>query len=370
MAVTEEWNPTPEEKGDTFVPDGNDGGIVIPEDFSPDFLAELAKLAPEDKEAAAKAETERLAAEKEAADKAETDRIAAEKLAAEEKELEGKGFIPKGRFNEINNEKKAAEEKAAAAEAENKTLKEQLELAKKGEVKPEIKPDPLDLMEEKVVELDLIKQASLTDYGFDSDEYRQAVKDYNRGQRQLMQMEADVQSGKAVSGLKGENAAFAATKSELNEVAEAAYEVYSFLNKNGEDFDEVAINDVLEYRNELIDAVKSDGTSKYTPAQALQKAIDKLAPFHAARIAATVKVPDGETEAQKAVREKRAVEAAEKAAAATRNQPAFVKGRTDEGGFKLDVNKMTAEEIAKLPKDVQDRLLGNTLDEKDQQRAA
>jgi hypothetical protein len=368
MAVTKEWNPTPEEKGDTFTPEGDDGGIVIPEDFSPDFLAELAKLAPEDKAAAEKAEAERLAAEKEAADKAEVDRIAAEKLAAEEKELEGKGFIPKGRFNEINNEKKAAEEKAAAAEAENKTLKEQLELAKKGKIKPEIKPDPLDLMEEKVVELDLVKQAALTDYGFDSDEYRQAVKDYNRGQRQLMQMESDVQAGKAVAGLKGENAAYAATKSELNEVAEAAYEVYPFLNKNGENFDETAINDVLEYRNELIDAVKSDGSRKYTPAEALQKAIDKLAPFHAARIG--VKVPDGETEIQKAVREKRAQGAAEKAAAATRNQPAFVKGRTDEGGFKLDVNKMTADEIAKLPKDVQDRLLGNTLDEKDQQRAA
>jgi hypothetical protein len=376
MSVIHEGdNFTPEDRGDVLTEDqlkidNPDGLMTLPPEFSPKFLAELAKLAPENKEAAVNAEAERLAAEKEAADKAEADRLAAEKLVEEAKDLEKKGFIPQGRFNEINEAKKTAEERAAATEAENKLLKEQLELAKKGELKPEVKVDPLEQMENQVVELDLIKQAALADYGFDSNEYREAVKQYNKGNRQLMQMEADVRAGNAVSGLKGENAALAAVKSELDEVAEAAYEVYPFLNKAAEGFDEEAINDVLELRNDLMDAKKADGSPKYTAGQALQKAIDKLAPGHALRIGAVTTPPDGETEAQKTVREAREKEQRDKAAAALKNQPAFIKGKTDDGGLKIDVNKMTPKEIADLPKELRDKLNGNELTDEEKRRAA
>ena len=95
-----------------------DGEVKIDDnDLDPKFLA-----------GAKEAKTpEELEAEEQAVTKAAEDAIKAEEDAAtkllEEQEAEKKGFVPKGRFNEINEEKKAALEEKKAVEEENKRLK-------------------------------------------------------------------------------------------------------------------------------------------------------------------------------------------------------------------------------------------------------
>ena len=316
-------------------------------ELDPEFLAGLAKDGKTPEEIAA----EEQAAAKAVADKVEADKLAAEKLV-EEQEAEKKGFVPKGRFNEINEEKKAALERAAAIEAENKALKAELEAAKGGK-KEDPAPDPLDLMEDKVVELQLACQEALTDYGFDSEEYRASVKDYNRGNRELMRMEAAANSAQAVINLRGEDAVKAAIQTELNDVAEAAYVVYPFLDKNAETFDNDAISDVLEYRNELIE------TGRFTAAQALQKAIDKLAPFHAARIGAVKPPEDDDLTKARTVKEAREKAAREKAAAATLHQPAIPNGRAVDDSFKPEIDKLTPKEVGAMSEEQLAVLLGN-----------
>lgn len=312
-------------------------------DLDPAFLAKLAEGAKSQEEI----EAEEQAALKAAEDKVKADEDAAAKLL-EEQEAEKKGFVPKGRFNEINDEKKAALEKAAAAEEENKRLKSELEAAKG--TKEEPKPNPVDLLADEVVELDIIREKVLVDFGLDSPEYKDAVKAYNKKSRELIAMEADIRANNAVSGLRSEDKAIADTKAALAEVAEKSYETYPFLNKNGEDFDEQAINDVLEYRNDLIE------TGKYKPEVALQKAIDKLAPLHAARIGKTVTVDDDKVKQIKDAREKAA---RERAAAATRDQAPIVKGRSVDDNFKVEVEKLSVKEVGEMDEEQFERLAGN-----------
>jgi hypothetical protein len=320
-----------------------DGKEIKPtvDEFDPDFLEKLAADAKTPEEI----EAEEQAALKAAEDKVKADEDAAAKLL-EEQEAEKKGFVPKGRFNEINEEKKAALERAAAIEEENKKLKE--ELAKGKTKEPE--PDPLDLLEDKVVELYLIRQAALTDFGLDSQEYKDATRAYNKTNRELMAMEADRRANKAVTGLRSEDKALADTKAALNEVAEKSYEIYPFLNKNGEDFDEQAINDVLEYRNDLI------ATGNYKPEVALQKAIDKLAPLHAARIEKILPVDNDKV---KQIKEARERSAREKAALATKGQAPDLKGRLPNDGFKTEVDKISVKEVGEMSEEQLAVLLGN-----------
>jgi hypothetical protein len=334
------------------VPDTGKETVDLGE-MDPDFLAGLAANAKTAEEIAA----EEAAATKTAADQAEADKLAAEKLI-EEQEAERKGFVPKGRFNEINDEKKHALEKAAAVEEENRKLKEALAALEKGEIKPkEPELDPLDVLEARVVELDIIKSRALSDFGFDSQDYQDAVKAYNKLNRELMRMESQTSAGNAVAGLRGEDAALTATRSELAEVAEAAYEVYPFLNKNGDGFDADAINDVLELRNDLISVTGAKGQPKYTPAQALQKAIDKLAPGHAIRIGTVA--PTTDNDKVKQIKEAREKAAREKAALATRGQAPLLGGRVAEETFKPEIEKLTPKEIGEMSEEQQAVLLGN-----------
>jgi hypothetical protein len=122
------------------------------------------------------------------------------------------------------------------------------------------------------------------------------------------------------------------------------------LNKNGEDFDEQAINDVLEYRNDLI------ATGNYKPEVALQKAIDKLAPLHAARIEKILPVDNDKV---KQIKEARERSAREKAALATKGQAPDLKGRLPNDGFKTEVDKISVKEVGEMSEEQLAVLLGN-----------
>ena len=323
MAQTE-WNPTAEELGATFTPtdDQTNANIVtIPPDFDPEFLA---SLVPDGETPAADTSEADAQATAAAAAQAEADAQAA------------KGWIPKGRFNEVLDKNKAIEAQVAA-------LQQQIEAFKKP---AEQQPDPALAMEERVDSLLIASQIALTDYGIESEEYKASVRIYNRANRELMALEAD----RAAGGIRQEQAAVIQTKAALDEVAEKNYETYPFLDKNSDAPDVNAINQVIEMRNAYIET----GTP---PADALQRAIDLIAPIYAAKIQPVV--PDATKAAEVLAARERA--AREKAAATTKQQPAFVVGRTDEGGFKLDIDKMTPEEVAKLPKEVLDKLAGNVV---------
>jgi hypothetical protein len=318
---------------------GNGKGEVDTE-IKPD-ITDIAKT-PEEIEA------EEQAALKAAEDKVKADEEAAAKLL-EEEEAEKKGMVPKGRFNEINEEKKAALERAAAIEEENKKLKEELEAARGKTKEPE--PDPRDLLEDKIVDLQLISQSVLVDYGIDSQEYKDSLKVVNKVTRELSALEAEMRANKAVTGLRSEDKALADTKAALAEVAGAAYEIYPFLNQNdAENRNDKAIKSVLKYRDNLIK------TREYTPAEALQEAIDELAPGHAARIGT---VAPADNDKVKQIKEAREKAAREKAAAATKGQAPDLKGRSVDDNFKTEVDKLSLKEVGDMSEEQLAVLLGN-----------
>ncbi len=309
---------TPEERGDVFDPStlpGEVSPVAVQEEpeFASDFLESLVGTPSE-----------------------------------EEQEHARRGYVPKGRFNEVNEKAKLA----SALEIENQALKSALELIQRGAVKPQEEPEveinPIDQMEDQVTELQLLSETAKLDYGLDSVEYKQALKDYNRANRQLIAMEADTRSNAAVNAFRSENEQISRTRNELQEVAEAAYEVYPFLNQNGEVPNQDAIDKVLTIRDTLIQTGKS-------AAKALQEAIDLIAPLYpnVSNASEASKVADIRSARDRASREK--------AAQASASQPVFRQSRSDESGFKLDINKMTPEEVAKLPKDVLDKMSGNAI---------
>ena len=306
--TTEYKEPTAEELGNTYVLEVKP---VEDETLNPDFLKTLV-------------------------DPAEIE-------AQEHAEHDKKGYIPKGRFNEVN-------EKAKALDIENAALKAALEkLAGPKEPPPPV-VDPLDELEDKVVELAILATAAEKDYGLESQEYRDAVKAHSRANRQLNAMESKRQAESVEVKIDTKTAEATRVANELREVSEAAYTVYPFLDVNAEDANDEAIGKVVQLR----DAYTKAGV--YTPAQALQAAIDLIAPNYLAayKPANATNVADIAAARVRAEREK--------AAKAANQQPAFVKGRTEGGVAEIDVSKLSDVEFAALPKDVLDRLKGNVVE--------
>ena len=339
MTRAAEWNPTAEEMGNVIAPDtappADAGIVVVPADalpgVTPEDGAQLAADQALADQAAAQAEAEATAAQ------AEADAAAA------------KGWIPKGRFNEVL-------DKSKTMEAQIQALQQKLEELAAKPITPTATPatpDPATVLADQVDDLLIATNVALTDYGIDSAEYRASVKVYNQANRELMTLEAS----KQVTGLRNENSQALQTKAALDEVAEKNYELYPFLDKNSEAPNTEAIDMVIQIRNTYIQAGAA-------PADALQTAIDAIAPLYAKLTPAPASGDPAADQAKVAsivaAREKAA---REKAAAASIAQPAFVVGRTDKGDFKLDIDKMSPAEVAALPKDVLDKLSGNVVSE-------
>ena len=306
--TTEYKAPTPEELGNVQDPEQT----LEQENLDPDFLKSL--VAPE-----------------------------VDPKVVEEQEHDKKGYIPKGRFNEKN-------EEAKALAIENATLKTALEKLAGPKEEPLPQIDPLDELEEGVVNLAILATAAERDYGLESQEYRDAVKAHAKANRQLNQMEAKRQAESVESKIDTKTAQATQTKNELLEVAAAAYEVYPFMDVNAEDANQEAIDKVVQLR----DAYTATGI--YTPAKALQAAIDLIAPNYLASYKSSVDPKVADIAAARAKAER------EKAAKANAQQPGFVKGRSEENEFKVDISKLTDAEFAALPKDVLDRLKGNVVE--------
>ncbi len=345
-----EWNPTEEELGNVFTPDPNETPpniVTIPGDFDPEFLKSLVGLSEEDQEAA-----KQLQIESDATAEALREQETAKQALLEEEQQANKGWIPRGRFNEANDKAKEAEEKIAL-------LQQQLEILLKPEkTVTEPEPDPRDILENQLADLDIASKEAELDYGLGSEEHRTAVKAYNRANRGLMALEASYSANNAVSVLKNETTEMNRIKASLDEVAEKNYEIYPFLDRNGEESNDEAINQVIELRNGFIES------GKYNPSIALQKAIDLVAPVYAKIIVPATSTNTTDQAKVLEIAQARERAAREKAALATQKQPAFVVGRSEEGDFKLDIDKMTDAEVAALPKDVLDKLCGNVVIEK------
>jgi hypothetical protein len=260
--------------------------------------------------------------------------------AQEQEEHDKKGYIPKGRFDEKN-------EEAKALAIENAALKAALDKLAGPKEEPAVQVDPLDEMEDKVTDLFILAQAAEKDYGLESTEYRDAAKAYTKANRQLSSMESARQASQVETQISSKATQAEIVKNELLETASAVYEVYPFMDVNSEDANDEAINKVIQLR----DAYTKTGL--YTPAKALQEAVDLIAPSYLASYKPTSSTAVAD------IRDARAKAEREKAAKANNQQPGFVKGRTEETGFSIDVENLTEKDMASLSKKDLDVLLGN-----------
>lgn len=244
------------------------------------------------------------------------------------------GFIPKARFNEVNDELKSAKERIAALEAGKG--KDADTDARETE-----QPSEVEQMETRRDELQL-KADELLIQG-ELEERMAILKEIRTLDRQIAKAEMSVEMRKENDQQK--------VVASLNAVAAKAYELYPFLDVNSETCDTDAVIAVKARRDELMMQGKS-------PAEALQTAVDEKGPKFA-KILGVKEDPGTLTAGQ--IREQRERQAKEKAAATSLEQPAQLPQKTDKDTFAVDVKALTPEQIKKMPESEKARLRGDVL---------
>jgi hypothetical protein len=294
-----------ENRGDDFVPTGD-------EPSEQEIDAGVEDPAPE-----APAETEEKPAEVEAAEP-----VAEEPVVEEAKEEEPKHDeprIPKKRFDEINERRKAAERRLAELEAERKASDPGQYVDFDFDAKEELYAQHVldgDLVKAKEIRAE-IRRAEQT--AFEKMAENRAMK---VGERQKLQSELD------------------STIVELN----AAYPVY---DPSSPSYDQDVVDETLELQRGFIDR-------GYTPAVALRRAAEYVAAVNGLQPAAEMTAV---AETEKVVPIKKP-DIAKKIAAAEK-QPPKQQGRNSATEALLDLDSMSEEEFDALPESKRRALRGD-----------
>lgn len=262
----------------------------------------------------------------------ETVDLDALKAVADEQPIEdahdkAESRIPKARFDEVNARMKAAE-------AELQQLR-----AQAGQ-QPAQKAAPA-AQEPAQVDLDAAEDA-----------YLQAVTQGDTARaRQIrsainhhIQQQAEAAAVARVSDVIDKRDAHAS----LVAIANESIIKYPFLNADSEEANKAAIDDVVEWR----DYYASKG---FKPAEALQKAVDKIVPLYAPKAAPKDDpAPELKTDG-------RTKEAIQRNALAANAQPAQLNGIGERATSRarVDVSKMSEEEFDALPASEKKRLRGD-----------
>lgn len=292
-----------EARGDVFVPENSDE-IVLKGDMDPGILAAIA---------------------------GEEDGSVEEEGGSTEKKNEEQkkdDFIPKARFNELNDE--------------NKQLKARLEALEKGggeqavdEEKKETPPDLRTQLKElrtlqnsALLEGDDIEHSRLTDE-IDSMQIAIAKAEIFAEQRQEKSQEELVQ--------------------DLGKAAATAIALYPFLDNKSDKCDPVAVVTIRSWRSQL----EAQGM---TPGEALRQAVEELGPKFA-QLNGVVIDPNKAEEVRKA----RELEALKRNSDASLRQPSAFPGKSEKESFTINVNELTPAQMNALSEDQKAKLRGDVL---------
>jgi hypothetical protein len=252
--------------------------------------------------------------------------------AEEEEAAKPNGMIPKARFDEVNNAKKAAELREA-------TLLAEIEALRKGEVKPEAAKEAAAEPAPEVAALE--------------DQYTDALMDGDRDKARELRMQINaIIRDSAVQEI--EHRTSRATESNnINAAAAAVIEQYPEFNDAGEHANAEAIDEMVEMRDFYI-------TSKgMSPAEAITKAAEKVARMYGL---GTKAEPGGEeTPDETPAVDDRTVVAIKRGAKIAASQPstAAVGVGTRQDAAKVNIQTMSEEQFEALPESEKKRMRGD-----------
>lgn len=295
-----------EARGDVFVPEDSNE-IVLKGDMDPGILAAIA------------------------GDEGEpVDDESGEKGAAKKDDEQGKkdDFIPKARFNELNNENKQLK---ARLEALEKGGGDQIVVEEKKETPPDLRTQLKELrtlQKDALLEGDHNEHSRLTDE-IDSMQIAIAKAEIQAEQRQEKTQAELVQ--------------------DLDKAASAAMALYPFLDNKSDACDPVAVVAVRSWRAQL----EAQGLA---PAEALRQAVEDLGPKFA-QINGVVIDPDKAEDVRKA----RNLEALKRNSDASLRQPSVLPGKTEKDSFVINVNDLSPAQMKALSEDQKAKLRGDVL---------
>lgn len=267
-------------------------------------------------------------------DAPEAEEAPAEVEQEQEPEQEGEqrrsASVPHARFHEVNEAKKAAEQRAAELEAEI----ERLRSAKPAphDEKPAAKPEEFDVSAKEEEAAQALFEGDTKKYREIQDQIRAYTED--RATRRAFEQFEQITAQRTAQSL-------------LQATADRIASEYAFLNSQAPEANPDAIADVLEWRD-YYHAVK--GQPLHT---ALENAVKKIAPLYQRSEPEVDEPPAPKTDARRAA-------AVARAAASAAAQPPNLGGIGERAAAsKLDVEKMTDDQYAKLSDEEKRRLRGD-----------
>ncbi len=263
----------------------------------------------------------------EAIDPAALDEIAATPEVEEEEAAKPNGMIPKARFDEVNNAKKAAELREAALLAE-------IEALRRGEVKPEAAKEATA---EAVPEVSALEDA-----------YTDALMDGDRDKARELRMQINaIIRDSAVQEVEHRTNQVQQSQS-IAAAAAAVIEQYPEFNDAGEHANAEAIGELVEMRDFFIAA------KGMSPAEAITKAAEKVARMY--NLGAEPEVVDETKQV-----DDRTVVAIKRGAKVAASQPSTgaVGVGTRQDAAKVNIQTMSEEQFEALPEAEKKRMRGD-----------
>lgn len=244
----------------------------------------------------------------------------------------GSQSVPHGRFNEVLNRAKIAEETLQAEREARIRLEEQMKVLKGGSVtEKQPEPEPAFDMKAKIKE----RNAAI----LEGDDDKVAEIELEIEQYRIAEAEE-----RAVQRIERQS-----QQTALQKAAEDVVATYPFLNSTLPDADKEAIGEVKEWRDYYI----GKGVAPHT---ALAQAVQRLKPMLDAKLGGAAPAPAAKT-AEELAAEKRAASAKRNAGAAN-SQPPPPSGQSN--GITpstIDPDKMSGDDWMKLPEKERERHL-------------
>lgn len=253
----------------------------------------------------------------------------AEEDEAPKDEPERSKFVPHARFNEVNEAKKAAEQRAAELAAELERLR-QAAPERSQEAKQDPKPAAFDFDAKEA-------QAAEALFAGDTETYRKV-------QAEIRAHLEEQATNRALEQFE-QRSAVKTAQALLESTADRIASKYPILNSESDQANDQAIKDVVEWRDFYI--AKGD-----KPHVALEKAANKVAPLYVRD------EPEDDPEPVK-VDPRKAAAVARAAAAAAAQPPAGGGVGERTASARLDIEKMSDEQFSRLSDEDKRRLRGD-----------
>jgi len=292
-----------EARGDVFAPEDTGGEIPLEGDMNPEILARIAGE-----------ETGETGKEKVGED---------DSGKKDEDAVKKDDFIPKARFNELNEE--------------NKQLKARLEALERGVV---VQTEGQEVQAEPDLKAQLKELRT---------QQKEALLEGDHEEHDRLTEEIDAMQIKIAKAELQQETSEVEIKTALSKVTEESISLYPFLDSESEQRDVAAIVAVRTVRFQL----EAEGVP---PAEALRRAVEENGPKFAKVLGFDV-----DTKKAEEVRAAREKTAKERAADASIRQPARLPDKAEKSTFSINVNELTPAQINAMSEDQKARMRGDII---------